>query len=153
MLTDAILAWLHFALIFALISVLTVELVSLRYCDRTETLLRLPKIDLVYVILAILVLASGLGRMFLGIKGGAFYLGTWLFHLKMTLFVLVGLLSIVPTFSFMRWRKALQANPAFLPTAAEITRTKIWIHAELTVVLLIPLVASLMARGFGRIVH
>lgn len=153
MLTDAILAWLHFALIFALISVLTIELVSLRYCDRADTLARLTKVDLVYLIIAGLVLLSGLARVFFGVKGAAFYAGTWLFHLKLTLFVLVGLISIAPTLSFMRWRKAQKANSAFVPPLAEVSRARLLVHVELTLILLIPLVASLMARGFGRIIH
>jgi putative membrane protein len=151
MLSDALLAWLHFALIFALISVLTIEMVTLRYCDRPGTVARLAKVDLAYLFVAGLVLLSGLLRVFLGAKGPAFYAGTWLFHLKLSLFVLVGLISILPTLSFMRWRKAQKSTPGFVPPLAEVARAKRWIHVELTLILLIPLIASLMARGFGRI--
>ena len=58
--------------------------------------------------------------------------------------VLVGLLSIVPTLRFIRWRRA-----GGLPDAAAWRNTRGWMQAQLALLVLIPVAAVLMARGIG----
>jgi len=72
------------------------------------------------------------------------------FHLKLSLFVLVGLLSIAPTLRFLRWRKRAGADPAVGVDALETARAARFVHAQLALVAAIPLLATLMARGLGN---
>src|SRR5262249_1343472 len=66
--------------------------------------------DNVWGVAALLWLVTGLLRTFGGLeKGGAFYLHSTLFWVKMGLFVAVVLLEIVPMVTFIRWRAALRA--------------------------------------------
>jgi putative membrane protein len=71
------------------------------------------------------------------------------FHVKITLFVLVALVSIKPTRVFMRWRKAAAADAAFRVDEHEWRSMKRFLMAELHLIALIPLAAVLMARGIG----
>ena len=117
MLTDLLLASLHHLLVFALIAMLVAESVLLRGTINGAVLQRLARLDGGYGMTAGLLLAVGLLRVFYGVKGYDFYLHNPWFHAKVGCYVLVGLLSILPTIRFLRWRKALAANPAFVPAA------------------------------------
>ena len=66
----------------------------------------------------------------------------------MTLFVVIGLISIAPTVRFLRWRKALRATGA-LPSEAEVKSTRRLVMVEAHLLALIPLLAVFLARGVG----
>jgi putative membrane protein len=144
---DALLAYLHFFAIFGTFSALSAELVMCRPGIRGDALHRLRKLDGAYGGLAALLLVSGLLRLFFGAKGSAFYLGNPVFYAKVAVFAVVGLLSIPPTMRFGRWSKAALRSPDAAPDAAEVAAVRRTIHIELTLLALIPLLATLMARG------
>lgn len=141
---EAIVAYFHYVLAFALAGALMVEYALLRQPDVRPFIGMLARTDMIYGLCALTVLATGLLRVFWFGKGVDFYLGTWLFHAKVTLFVLVGLMSIVPTVRFLRWRRTAQVD------AAEHRSTKRIVLIELHLVFLIPLLAVFMARGYGH---
>jgi putative membrane protein len=109
---------------------------------------RLFVADAVWGLAAGLWLVTGLLRAFAGLeKGTAFYLGSWLFLLKMTLFVLVVVLEVWPMVTFIRWRGALRLGGApDTSTARALYHVN---HLELAIVVVMVFVASFMARGFG----
>ena len=90
---------------------------------------RLARLDLIYGITAVVLLATGLARLYFGVKGLSWYVSQPLFHVKMTLFVLMGLLSIKPTLTFRRWLKALNQTGA-LPGEAEVRSTRRWVMVQ-----------------------
>jgi len=149
MLTDLLLASLHHLLIFALIAMLVTESVLLRGVVDSATLQRLAKLDAGYGAIAGLLLAAGLARVWFGIKGYDFYLHNPWFHAKLGAYILVGLLSILPTVRFLRWRKALRANPAFVPTATEVAGLARIVRFELVLIAVILVLAAAMARYGG----
>jgi putative membrane protein len=110
---------------------------------------RLARIDMIYGIAAMVVLASGIARTVWGVKGSAWYWSNPLLHIKLTLFIVVGVISIFPTLSYMRWRKAVRANGA-LPTEAQIRKTRKLVMIQAHILVLIPLAAVFLARGFGK---
>jgi len=63
--------------------------------------------------------------------------------------VAVGLISILPTIRFIRWSKHLAADASAVLSQREIAGTARFIYIELLLLALIPLCASLMARGVG----
>jgi putative membrane protein len=146
---DAILAYLHFAAIFTLLWFLAKEWTLLKAGAAHIDARRLALADLGYFLAAIAVLGTGLGRALAGAKPWAFYAGNPVFHVKITLFVLVGLVSIKPTRVFLRWRRAAAADPAFRIDEREWRLVKRLLMIELHLVALIPLAAVLMARGIG----
>lgn len=102
--------------------------------------------DNLWGISAVILLVTGGMRAFGGYeKGTDYYLHQPLFHLKMTLFVLILLLEVAPMVTLIKWRIALGRG-----TTIEIGRTKLFArisHIEALLVLLIVVAATGMARG------
>jgi putative membrane protein len=113
-----------------------------------EGLRRLFVADSLWGLAAGLWLATGLLRAFGGLeKGAAFYLGSWLFWLKMALFALILALEIRPMITFIRWRIALRRGQA--PDVSGARALYLVTHVEMALVVLMVFVAAFMARGFG----
>ncbi|TWI03668.1 putative membrane protein [Luteimonas cucumeris] len=149
MLTDLTLAILHHLLIFGLVAMLVTQSVLLTRPIDSGALKRLSGVDRGYGITALLLLVVGFSRVFHGIKGYDFYLHNPWFHAKVGAFVLVGVLSIWPTLRFLRWRKAMKADPGFLPSTAEATGMARIVRFELMLVGVIFVLAASMARFGG----
>lgn len=145
---DALLAYLHFVAIFGTVSFLVVEAVLCRPGLGGELAHRLKRVDMAYAAFAVLALVTGLLRLFRGAKGSAFYLPNPMFHAKMTVYVAVALLSILPTLRFFGWSKAALAMGRG-PDDAAVHAVRRFIVAELVLVALLPLLATLMSRGVG----
>lgn len=147
--TDAILAYLHFGAIFTLIWFLAKEWTLLRAGAASVDVERLASTDAGFGMSAGIVLVTGALRAAFGAKGWAFYAHNPAFHVKIGLFVLVGLISIAPTLMFLRWRKARRQDASFRVFETEWKRARRWLMIELHLVALIPLAAVIMARGLA----
>jgi putative membrane protein len=110
---------------------------------------RLARIDGGVGMSASLLVVVGLLRVFQGVKGYDFYLHNPWFHAKVGCFVLAGLLSILPTVRFLRWRKAAQANPGFVPPRDEVAAMARIVRFELVLIAAILVFAAMMARYGG----
>ena len=146
---DAIAASLHYLSIFVLFALLTCEHVLFKAELNVATARKLLRIDMIYGASAGLVLLTGLARVIWFGKGLDYYLHNWMFHAKVGLFILVGLLSILPTLTFFNWRNDLLAGKAPTITPAQTKRTIMVIRLELLILVCLPFLASLMARGMG----
>ncbi len=146
---EVILAYAHFASILTLVWFLAKEWTWLKRGVDGIDASALARADIGYGIAAVAVLISGVCRVTLGAKPVSFYLHNPVFHTKVSLFVLLGLLSIWPTIVFIRWRKARAADPAFRIPQAEWKLAKRLALVELHLLALIPLAAVIMARGIG----
>jgi putative membrane protein len=146
---DPILAYLHFASIFALIWFLAKEWTLLKAGAQNLQVQRLANADIGFALAAMAVLATGASRLLFGAKPVAFYTGNPVFDVKVSLFVLAALISIGPTLAFLRWRKAAVANANFCVDESEWRRVKRLVLIEMHIVALIPVFAVLMARGIG----
>jgi putative membrane protein len=144
---DALLAYAHFVCIFALASLLAGELFILRKTLPADLVRRLQGIDRWYGIVAGLVIVSGLARLFLGLKGAAFYTHNPVFWTKMALFVAVALLSIPPTIAYVRWNARRAADGSIDLAEAELKRLRGFLWLQVSLFGLIPLCAVFMARG------
>ena len=149
MLTDLLLAALHHLFVFALVARLASEAMLLRGPVDGATIQRIAKVDAGYGAVAGLLLVIGLLRVWFGVKGHDFYLHNPWFHAKLGAYVLVGLLSILPTVTFLRWRKALRADPSFTPGADRLGRARVVVHLQLAAIALIFVLAAAMARYGG----
>jgi putative membrane protein len=147
MLLDATLAYLHFLCIIALVSLILAEAALLRPALIAQSGRWLAKLDIGVAIAAVAVLASGLSRAVWGAKGWGYYAHNPVFHTKIGVFVLIALLSIVPTLQFIRWAKAFRRDPAYMVPAAELKRAKRYVMIELHLLVLLPLFGVMMARG------
>ena len=150
MILESLLAYAHLLAILTLVVFLTSEAALCRPEWMNATIVeRLATVDRIYGIAALAVLATGLARIHLGVKGAGWYWTHWLLHAKLGLFIVAGLLSIAPTLRFARWRKTLRAGGG-LPDADEVRRTRKLVMVQAHIIPLIPLAAVFLARGFGR---
>lgn len=97
-------------------------------------------------ICAVVLLVSGGIRAFGGYeKGTDYYLQQPLFHLKMTVFVLILLLEVAPMVTLIKWRIALAKGKAIDDRRAKLLARIS--HIEAMLVLLMVVAATGMARG------
>ena len=89
----------------------------------------------------------GLLRVFYFEKGAAYYFSNHAFLTKLSVFVLLVLLSAVPTVWFLSWRRPLKAGQLPAIDGKKQRMVRGLIHAELTGIVIILLCAALMAKG------
>lgn len=150
MTTEALLAYIHLIAILTMVVFLASEAALCRVdWLNAKVVERLGKIDMVYGIAAVAVLATGFARTYWGAKGMGWYWSNPLLHVKVTLFVVIGLLSIKPTLMFARWKRELRATGK-LPDEGQIKQARRFVMIQAHLVPLIPLAAVFLARGFGK---
>lgn len=147
--TQALLAYLHYLSIFVLFALLSIEHVQFRLPLDVSQARRLVITDLAYGLTASVVLATGVIRVIWTEKGWQYYLQNGFFHAKVGLFILVALLSSIPTLVFLNWRNSLKAGQAPQVSPRQARLVIMTIRLELLLLLLIPLMAVFMARGYG----
>jgi len=140
-------AFLHHLAAFTVVAAVAIEFVLLRGELTLWTARRLQATDAVLGIAATILLFVGLARVFWFEKGAAYYFHNHAFLTKLTLFIVIALLSIIPTVQFLSWRKAVQAGRVPVVDAAKLKRARIVVHVELAAIVLILLCAALMAKG------
>jgi putative membrane protein len=142
-------AFLHHVAAFALVAALAVELVLIKGALSVETARKLQLADLAVGISAAAVLLVGLLRVFYFEKGASYYFHSVPFLAKLSLFVIVALLSIYPTVEFLSWSKAVKEGRAPMVSDRKLRMIRSLIHWELAGIVLLILCAALMARGVG----
>lgn len=145
---EAVLAALHIVAILTLV----VFLSSQAALCRTEWLNaavveRLARLDAIYAASAMALVATGLARVFFGVKGMSWYISQPMFHLKITLVVAIAIVSIFPTIAFRRWLRQLRANGS-LPDAAEVARVRRLVMLQAHVIPVVAVIAVFWARGW-----
>jgi putative membrane protein len=147
--TVVTLAFLHHAAAFVIVGVLTAELVLLGGELTLASARTLLRMDAVYGVAAMLLLIVGFCRVLYTEKGPAYYFYSIPFLVKISLFLIVGLLSIYPTFQYLGWRGALRAGKPPVLAAPLRRRLRMIVHIELTLLFVIMLCAAMMARLIG----
>jgi putative membrane protein len=147
----AFFAFLHHLAAFALVAALAVEFVLIKSELSLANARKLLLVDQVFGAASGIVLIVGFLRVFVFEKGAAYYFHSAPFIGKLSLFILVGLLSIYPTIVFLSWRAPLRQGLPPTPPPEKVRMVRRIIHWELVGVVLILLCAALMARGVGYI--
>jgi putative membrane protein len=140
-------AFLHHVAAFTLVSAIAVEFMLIRQELTAETARRLIVTDAVLGAAAGALLVIGLCRVVYFEKGADYYLHSHAFATKFSVFIAVGLLSIIPTLEFLSWRKPLRAGQTPQPSPNKIRLIRKVLHGELLSVAVILLCAAIMARG------
>lgn len=142
--------YLHYIGIMVLMGSLITEHIILKPSITKEQIKSLASIDLMYGISAALVLITGLLRWFIvDPKGAAYFNVNPLFHIKVTLFVIVVILSLFPTMKFFKWRKQVKQGVEFEITSKDVKKQLMFIRIELFLLAIIPLLAVMVALGDG----
>ena len=143
-------AFLHHVAAFALVGALAVEFVLIGQELTLASARRLPIVDAVLGVSATLLLIVGLMRVFYFEKGSLYYFSSHAFLTKFAVFIILALLSIVPTLEFLSWRKAVKAGQVPVVEAKRMRLVRSIIHGELAGIVIILLFAAIMARGGWR---
>ena len=140
-------AFLHHLCAFTLVSAVAIELVLIRQELTLSSARRLQVTDMVLGIAAGALLFVGLVRVFFLEKGPDYYWHSHAFLTKFSLFVVIALVSIIPTMEFLSWRKAIGAGQVPVIDAKKRKLVAAVIHGELLGIVIILLCAAIMARG------
>lgn len=146
---EIVTVWLHYLAMMTLLAALAAEHLLFKPPLDHLGARRLIRVDLVYGLSALVVLVTGILRVLYFGKGPPFYFSNPVFHAKFGVFLLLVLVSIYPTLQFLGWRRALRRGQ---PPDVSMGRARSLIFAirlELVLVLSLPLLAVLMARGYG----
>ena len=141
----SVVSYFHILAILLMFSSLVVELTVLKKEMTRKEAVTLVKADLFFGIFAGLTVVFGLLRMFYLGKGVDYYLMNPLFIIKLSVFILVGLLSVYPTVTFLKIRKSIEKK--ILINRYE--KIKFIVVIEIIMLLILPLLAVLVANGFG----
>jgi putative membrane protein len=140
-------AFLHHLAAFTLVSAVAIEFVLIRSELTLSSARRLQATDLVLGIAAGALLVIGLLRVFFFEKGASYYFHSHAFLMKFSLFIIIGLLSIIPTVEFLSWRGAVKSGQVPVIEAKKKRLVTGVIHGELLAIVIILLCAAIMARG------
>jgi putative membrane protein len=140
-------AFLHHLCAFALVAAVAIEFVLIRAELTLSSARRLQVTDLVLGVAAGALFVIGLLRVFFFEKGASYYFHSHAFLTKFSLFIVIGLLSIIPTMEFLSWRGALKAGQVPVIEARKRKLVTTVIHGELLAIVIILLCAAIMARG------
>ena len=132
---------------FTLVSAVAIEFMLIRQELTLSSARKLQATDRVLGIAAGALLVVGLLRVFYFEKGPDYYFHSHAFTAKFSIFVAIGLLSIIPTLEFLSWRKLLSDGQVPAITAKKRRLVTAVIHGELLSIVIILLCAAIMARG------
>jgi putative membrane protein len=149
MTASALVAFVHHVAAFTLVGALMAELALFEPNLALRQARKIQRVDLTYGISAGVLLMAGFLRVFYFEKGGEYYFHNVFFIAKLSLFIIVALLSIYPTVLFVSWNKQLKAGILPQRAAAEASRVRAILLLELLGIVGMLLCASLMARGVG----
>ena len=142
-------AYIHYLGIILCFSALLFERLKLKVNLNRNEAIAIIIADVVYGIAGLAILITGILRVNYFGQGSQFYTSNPIFWVKVGLYIIVGLLSLYPTITYVLWAIPLSKNK--LPKVSEkiVKRFKFIIITELFGFATIPLFATLMARGIG----
>jgi putative membrane protein len=145
----ALFAWLHLVAVGAAFGLLLTEYwLCRRVPDRIQVRL-LATVDVGYALALVANLATGLARALYYGQAADYYLSNRLFWLKIAIFVLICAVAVAPAVQYLRWHRQARTAPAFAPLTREVESVRANIAFGLGLWLIAPLIAILVARGYG----
>lgn len=146
---NLILASAHHLAVFTLVAIFAAEFTLLRPGLAGVRIGQLARIDAAYGAVAGIVIVVGIIRVIFGGTGWEYYVANHAFWGKMVAFLVMGLLTLPPTLAIRKWVKAGEGMADYAPPAGEIAANRRYLHVQAGVLVLIPLFAAAMARGYG----
>ncbi|MFB2875721.1 DUF2214 family protein [Floridanema aerugineum] len=144
--TSSIVAYLHYLGFMLAFAALTVEIFNLKTEITLDEAKRVAFADAAYGAAATMILITGILRVLYFGKETDYYLSNPFFYAKIGVFIIVSLLSLYPTYTFLTWIKNFQIGKPPTLENAQVNRLSWLIKGELLGFTLIPLLAALMAR-------
>lgn len=147
MIWSALIAYAHFLAAFVLVSSLVFQRVTFTRHMSLAMAVTIRRSDLMYALSALTVFIAGFMRVVYFEKGAVYYFSSNFFYVKLTLFVLVGVLSIYPTRKYAEYARDAASSGAVTVSVDEHGLIRRILNLELVLLAVLILSASLMARG------
>ena len=136
--------YLHYLGFALLTAALAMELLLHRNEVSGTTARRLARVDALYGAAALIVLATGLLKVTRFGNSMEYYGPNFIFHIKLTLFLVIFLMSILPSVQFFKARKTAPDDTVTYPKSVGIL-----LKVEMVFLLIMPLLGVMMANGYG----
>ena len=149
LLKSASVAYIHYLSFMLCFGALIFERVSVKINPSKEEAISVVIADVIYGIAGIALLVSGIYRVTKFGQGAEFYTQNPIFWTKITIFALIGSLSLYPTITYILWAVPLLKGKLPKVTSNLVSRLKLILNIELAGFALIPFLATLMTRGIG----
>lgn len=144
MMTYVLVKYVHYLGILAVFSSLVGEHLLLEDRLPRKAIQRLSIVDAVYGVGALLTIGAGFVLWFVVGKPAEFYSNGWIIYSKLIIFGIIGAISLIPTFYFLKERKGDPEEVIEIPK-----KMKVILRIELTLIVVLPLLGALMAMGVG----
>jgi putative membrane protein len=144
---SAITAYLHYLGFMIAFGALVIEHLTLKKDLSLSEAWRVVIADGIYGLSATTILVTGILRVIYFGKGTDYYLSSPVFYTKISIFIVISLLSLYPTFSFLTWIKDLRNKQTPKLELPQVQRLTWLIRSELAGFVIIPLFAAILARG------
>jgi putative membrane protein len=141
------LAWFHYLAMMFLAAALIAEHLMFTPRPALPIARKIIVVDAIYGVSLVVVFATGIARMFHGGKGALFYMQNGAYHTKFTLFIIMAVLWLYPAIKFFGWRRAMQRGETPAMSDSEARRVLMAIRLQLLILVFLPLLAAMMARG------
>ncbi|MFT5657329.1 MAG: putative membrane protein [Gammaproteobacteria bacterium] len=149
MIGSALIAFGHFVAFFGLTAALVLQIALLTDTPSIDVAKRIQRADKAYGVMALFLLAMGFLRVFYFDKGSDYYFSNTYFIVKLTLFVLAGLISAYPTITYLGWNKEIKLDQAPKIPTDSLMKLRKALHYQLIGIVGILFCASMMAKGIG----
>ena len=148
---SALVAYVHYLGIIFCFGALIVERIILKINLSKNEIISIIIADVIYGIAGLAILITGILRVKYYGQGGEFYTSNPIFWVKVSIYIVVGLLSLYPTTTYILWAIPLNKNKLPVITENLVKRFKLIIITELAGFAVIPFFATLMSRGIGLV--
>ena len=148
---SALVAYIHYLGIIFCFGALMFERIILKINLSKNETISIIIADVIYGIAGLAILITGILRVKYYGQGGDFYTSNPIFWIKVSLYIIIGLISLYPTITYILWAIPLSKNK--LPVISEnlVKRFKLIILTELVGFAVIPFFATVMSRGIGLV--
>lgn len=144
MTSDLLVRYFHFLALIIIAAAIFANHSRLKASISRFELRKLRVLDCLYWIALVAMLVTGLMQWLSGSKPAEFYTSNPLLHTKVLLYFVLVILSIVPSLFFLKNRKGQGSD------AIAVGKGLVWIvRIQLLLLVVIPLLATLIAKGIG----
>ena len=139
--------YIHVLGIMILMGSLIAEYLIAKMKITKESIRMLSITNSMFLISLVVVLISGLFRWFMFGKGNDFYMTNPFFHTKLTLYIIMAVVAFFPGRKIKKWKKQLNNDSSFQIAEKELKSLFLLFRIEFLLIIIIPLLAVLVARG------
>ena len=148
---SALVAYVHYLGIILCFGALIFERINLKINLSKNETISIIIADIIYGIAGLAILITGILRVKYYGQGGDFYTSNPIFWIKVSLYIIIGLISLYPTTTYILWAIPLSKNKLLVISENLVKRFKLILMTELVGFAVIPFFATLMSRGIGLV--